>query len=222
MSLDSTALVPAERAQLARLHEDLLRRIRFNANAEWEVLSLLADGLAVGRVEEAKTEAALGQLAVSLEMLRTATVDSLTQLHRVLGLSGRTTLDEELAAHPSWWAEASANEADHLEGIVKTLHPTTTRPGGIDHPVAWPPATAPASDTQDGSQVKRFEIAFQAVAFDATPIVDPAGGEIAVWRKLAGFCEVGARSLGIAQRRYLVETMRRLARRYDVADQKGY
>ena len=130
MSLDSLGVSPEQATAVEKIQGDLFAKMEPAHVAEQNVLNVLADGIAVGKVDDAKVDAALNRVKAASAGLHEAAVASLNQLHAVLTPEQRATLVDKVEAHWEVWKiantpEEKAGDVDHpghLDLLAKDLN----------------------------------------------------------------------------------------------------
>ncbi len=118
MSLDALGTTPDQTAAIAKIQADMRAKMQPARDAEKGVLTVLADGVAAGKVDKKKVDAAIGKVTAAAAGLHAAVADSLNELHGVLTPSQRTALIEKVEAHFDVWA--GANSEDESAGKTPT------------------------------------------------------------------------------------------------------
>src|SRR5580698_771239 len=118
MSLDSLGTTPEQDATIVKIRDDMHAKMQPAHDAEKNLLSILADGVAAGRIDKAKVDTAIEKLATASAAVHDAVADSLNQLHAVLTPPQRVALVEKVEAHFKVWGHANAEE----EGTTKEGH----------------------------------------------------------------------------------------------------
>jgi Spy/CpxP family protein refolding chaperone len=107
MSLDSLGTTPEQDAQIVKIRDDIHAKLMPAHDAEKNVLSVLADGIAAGRIDKAKVDAAIEKLSTASAGVHDAVADSLNQLHAVLTPEQRLALIDKVEAHFKVWHHAT-------------------------------------------------------------------------------------------------------------------
>src|SRR6185437_476511 len=79
-------------------------------DAEREVLTLLADGVAAGKIDRAKVDAALAKQAKASAALHEACLESLNQRHAARSPAERAALGEKVKANIEVWKKTNHDE----------------------------------------------------------------------------------------------------------------
>jgi hypothetical protein len=109
MALDTMG-VPAERkAAVDKIQHELDTRMAPVHEADQVLLGKLADGVAAGKVEAAKTNADLAKVESTATEARKTSAELITQLHAALTPVERATLVDKVQAHWDVWREANAD-----------------------------------------------------------------------------------------------------------------
>jgi Spy/CpxP family protein refolding chaperone len=202
MSLDSLGVSPEQEKAIEKIQGDLFAKMEPAHVAEQNVINVLADGIAAGKIDDAKVEAAIEGVKTASAALHDASVASLNQLHEALTPEQRAALVDKVAAHWAVWKESNAQEekpdsAHHgqIDWLAKDLN---LGPDQVDkiratfaekvknHPLKFDPA-------QVDAHIQEFGTAFKGATFDAKtlPHAGFAQQHLAVWgtRRMAHFYE---------------------------------
>jgi Spy/CpxP family protein refolding chaperone len=203
MSLDSLGVSPEQAAAIEKIQGDLFAKMEPAHVAEQNVLNVLADGIAAGKIDTAKVDAAIEGVKAASTGVHEATVESLNQLHAALTPEQRATLVDKVEAHWEVWKKANTEELkpgdaahpEHLDRLAKDLNLAPDQVEKIratfaekmkNHPQKFDP-------TQVDAHIQEFGAAFKAATFDAKtlqrgPFVHQ---HLAVWgtRRMAHFYE---------------------------------
>jgi Spy/CpxP family protein refolding chaperone len=204
MTLDSLGVSPEQQAAVEKIQGDLFAKMEPAHVAEQKVLNVLADGIAAGKINSAKVDAAIGAVKVASAGLHKASVESLNQLHAALTPEQRATLVDKVEAHWDVWKTANTQEEkpgdaahpEHLDLLAKDLNLAPDQVEKIratfaekvkNHPLKFDPE-------QVETYIQEFGTAFKAEAFDAKTLQHGpfAHEHLAVWgaRRMAHFYEV--------------------------------
>ena len=171
--------------------------------AEQNVLNVLADGIAVGKIDEAKVETAIAAVKKASAGVHDAALDSLKQLHDTLTPEQRAALVDKVDAHWEVWKSTNnmdempgdADHPGHIDRLAKDVNLAPDQVAKIratfsdkmkNHPQKFDP-------TQVEAHLQEFGAAFKAPSFD--PKTLPHGAfanqHLAVWgaRRMAHFYE---------------------------------
>lgn len=218
MSLDSLGVSPEQHAAIDKIQSTLRTKMQPARAADRKVIGLLADGIAAGKIDKAKIDAAIAQLDGTSGAVHAATVEALDQLHSALTDPQRTALVDKVKANWQVWQEANesgANEPEH--GRLETLaHDLDLTPDQVEKirtnlhasPVKTPEHLDPEKVT---ARLEAFGTAFESPSFDAKTL---KGSEfnphLASWgaARMARFYEIATPVLTADQRTKLAEHMR--------------
>jgi Spy/CpxP family protein refolding chaperone len=221
MAIDTLGLDPAKKALVEKIQGDLHAKMAPARDAEHDLLSTIADGVAAGKIDATKVDAALGKLATESAGIHTATTDSLTQLHDALAPVERAALVDKVKAHWEVWHKVNADEkagskekGTHLARLTGLLSlapdqvDTITKALSADVPVT--PQTDPKAVE---AYIQAFATAFMANKFDAkslAPTATAAAGHVATHggARLARFYEAVTPVLTPSQRGQLAAHLR--------------
>jgi Spy/CpxP family protein refolding chaperone len=137
------------------------------------VLTLLADGVAAGKIDTGKLDAAIAKQDAASAGVHAATIEALNKLHAALSPAERAALVDKVKAHAEVWKKVSLEEehgskdkASHLGELTKELSLTPEEVEKIS--AALKKDAPPKADTAAvDAHLKAFETAFVADTFDA-------------------------------------------------------
>ena len=186
------------------------------------MLSAVADGVAAGKVDKTRVDAAIGQLSASAGQVHESVADSLNQLHAVLTPPERIALVEKIDAHFQVWDDVNAGSesADrdarggHLARIAKELglSPDQREKSRANFNSSF--ITGPVHfDRKEGEEyVKAFGKAFVSDSFDAKMLSagSAVNAHMATWgtTRMARFYEALTPVLNPEQRARLADEIR--------------
>jgi Spy/CpxP family protein refolding chaperone len=110
MSLDSLGVSPEQAAAIEKIQGDLFAKMEPAHLAEQSVLNVLADGIAAGKIDEAKVGAAIDGVKAASAGLNDVAAQSLNDLHAALTPEQRIALADKVLAHWQVWKMANAQE----------------------------------------------------------------------------------------------------------------
>jgi Spy/CpxP family protein refolding chaperone len=179
MSLDSLGVSDAEHAGIEKIQTDLLAKEEPVHAAQKNLLSVLGDGVAAGKIDTTKVNAAIAQVDTASIAAESASADALNQLHATLTPPERTALMQKLDAHWSVWKKANADGpppvagkpgSDRFSALSNDLDLTQDQSDKIRASVASGAAADknPKIDPSDiDAHMKALSTAFQSETFDA-------------------------------------------------------
>jgi Spy/CpxP family protein refolding chaperone len=204
MSLDSLGVAPDQAAKIEKIQGDLFAKMEPAHAAEQKVLNILADGVAAGKIDEAKVKGAIDGVKTASIGVHDAAVQSLNELHAALSPEQRAALVDKVEAHWEVWKnsnnqeEAAGDEAHpgHLDRIAKDLSLTpdqvTQVRATFSERVKKHPLQFDASQVE--THIQEFGTAFKSDKFDAKALKHGpfAHQHLAVWGawRMAHFYEV--------------------------------
>jgi Spy/CpxP family protein refolding chaperone len=204
MSLDSLGVAPDQAAKIEKIQGDLFAKMEPAHAAEQKVLTLLADGVAAGKIDEAKVKGAIEGVKTASAGVHDAAVKSLNELHAALTPEQRAALVDKIEAHWEVWKnsnnqeEAAGDEAHpgHLDRVAKDLSLTSDQVTQIraafSERVKKHPLKFDASQVE--THIQEFGTAFKSDKFDAGALKHGpfAHQHLAVWGawRMAHFYEV--------------------------------
>jgi len=222
MSLDSLGTTPDQDAAIVKIRDDMHAKMQPAHDAEKNVLSILADGVAAGRIDKAKVDAAIEKLAAASAGVHDAIADSLNQLHGILTPQQRIALVDKVEAHFNVWHHANAEEeattkeghGGHLAKLAKEVGLSPDQEEKIRASFKSSIGTVKQHyDRSEGdAHLKAFGAAFEADAFDAKTLTTggPANAHIASWgtTRIARFYEAVTPVLTPDQRTKVADIIR--------------
>jgi Spy/CpxP family protein refolding chaperone len=182
MAIDTLGLDPAKKAQVEKIQTDLHAKMAPARDADHDLLSTLADGIAAGKIDTAKVDAAVAKVGTASANVHTATMDAMTQLHDALSPAERAALVDKVKAHAEVWhkvnvdEKASAKEkGTHLARLTELLTLTPDQVDKISTALATEPAATPQTDQKPvDTYIQAFATAFTADKFDPKSLNAPA------------------------------------------------
>jgi Spy/CpxP family protein refolding chaperone len=219
MSLDTLGVSPEQRAQVEKIQSDLYARLGPARAAEHTVISTLADGVAAGSVDQAKVDAALGQLTTAAGSVSGASADALNQLHTVLTHEQRAALVDKVEAHWEVWRRVNSDEQPGARERGGRLAKLAERDGltpdqveKISAALGQTRETTPLDPKEVEAQLQAFGTAFAADNFDARTLAPATDASSHVARsgaaRMARFYEAAAPILTPEQRTKVAEHLR--------------
>jgi Spy/CpxP family protein refolding chaperone len=225
MSLDSLGTTPEQNTAIQKIQADLHAKMQPAHDAEKNLLSILADGIATGKIKQAAVDAAIAKLEAAAAGVHDAAAASLNQLHATLTPPQRAALVGKVEAHFNVWHHENAEEesADreavggHLGRLTKELGLSSDQVDKIrasfKHPTGHVPSRFDAAEAQ--AHLKAFGTAFASDTFDAKVLTagGPANAHIAAWGAghMARFYGAVLPALTPDQRAKLADSVRRHA-----------
>ena len=192
MSVDTLGIDDNQRAQIEKIQADIYAGLKPAHDAEKAVLLALADGVAAGNVDQARTEAAIAELGKVSASTHDVVEDSLNALHQTLTAQQRQALVDKVEAHLSVWHETnSSNETaekdkhgGHLAKLATDLALTPDQVEKIRSNFTTSMGAAPKFDRAEvDADFKEFAPAFASDTFDAHAIKNDGivSSHMAVW-----------------------------------------
>jgi Spy/CpxP family protein refolding chaperone len=232
MAIDTLGLDPAKKAQVEKIQRDLHAKMVPARDAEHDLLSTIADGVAAGKIDTAKVDAAIGRVATASAAIHTATTDALTQLHDALAPMERAALVDKVKAHWEVWQKVNAEKAGskekgtHLAKLTELLSLTPDQVDAITKALSADMPVTPQTDPKAvEAYVQAFATAFEADKFDAKVLATTAtaaAGHIARHggARLARFYEAVTPVLTPVQRAKLAAHLKERLNDQDAASEK--
>lgn len=222
MSLRDLELTADQKAAVDKIHDDLKDKMAPVRAADRELATILADGVAAGKVDKAKVDKAVDKVVAEAQKVRAATGDALVRLHTALTPAQRADSIDKLKGHfEKWKAAHGQDESDdaqhrsgHLLALVRDLSLTQDEAQKIKAAFkaqmkGAKPQDSDHKDVQD--HLKAFETAFKADKFDPkTASSANADKHMARWgaSRRATLLEVAAPVLTPDQRTKLADMIR--------------
>jgi Spy/CpxP family protein refolding chaperone len=103
LSLDTLGSDDAKRPKIEKLQADLRQAMKPAREAEKGLQTALADGIAAGKIDQAKLDAAMAKSTSAAEGVHAATGQALNQLHALLSPEERAQLVDKVKAHAEVW-----------------------------------------------------------------------------------------------------------------------
>jgi Spy/CpxP family protein refolding chaperone len=157
MAIDTMGLDAAKKAQVEKIQSDLTEKMAPSRVAEREVISALADGIAAGKIDTARVDAAIAKEGTASANIHTASMDAVWQ---------KVNTNEK---------PDSKDKGSHLDHLTKML---TLTPDQVDKITKALAADAPAPAQNDpkpvDAYVTAFATAFTADKFDPKSLAAPA------------------------------------------------
>jgi Spy/CpxP family protein refolding chaperone len=223
MSLDSLGTTPEQSAAITKIQSEMHAKMQPAHDAEKNVLSTLADGIAAGNIDKAKVDTAIAQLSAVAASVHDAVADSLNQLHATLTPPQRAALVDKVEAHFAVWHHANAEDetvdrdahGGHLGKLAKEVG---LSPDQVEKIRASFKSSMGGGhfDRKEGEEhLKAFGKAFASDPFDAKTLTTgtAANAHMATWgvTRMARFYEAVTPALTPDQRTKVAEALRRHA-----------
>jgi Spy/CpxP family protein refolding chaperone len=230
MSLKDLDLSPDQRALVDKIRTDLLAAMEPARAAGKDLANTLADGVAAGKVDRAKADAAIGKVVAQMQGLHEASRESLNRLHAALSAQERAALIDKVQSHWEKWKEAHGEDekddhqhrSGHLLGLVKTLGLSNDEAQKIKASFRDLMKASPQDrkHKEVTDHLQAFATAFKSEKFDAKTLsgANAANGHIVRWgaTRRARFLEAAAPVLTPDQRAQLAQMIREGGAREDV------
>ena len=221
MAIDTLGLDEAKKASIAKIQSDLRAKTAPVHDAEHDLLSTLADGIAAGKIDTTKVDAAVEKVATASAGVHAATADALTQLHDALSPAERAALVDKVNAHWQVWHNVNVDERssskDRGSRLGKLTEQLALTPDEVDKISTALAAGAPVTPKNDpkaeDAHVQAFATAFVADKFDPkalAPAATASAGHVARHgaARLARFYEAVTPVLTADQRTKLAAQIR--------------
>jgi Spy/CpxP family protein refolding chaperone len=173
MAIDSLGVPPEKKAQLEKIQANLHKAMAPSREAGRAVLTLIEEGVAAGKLDTAKIDAAVAKQEAASAKVHEATVEALNELHAALSPAERAALVDKVKAHVEVWKKVNHDEehgskekGSHLAVLTEELSLTPEQVEKIS--AALKKDAPPKADTAAlDAHIKAFETAFVADKFDA-------------------------------------------------------
>ncbi len=190
LAIDTLGLDAAKKAQIEKIQTDLHTKMAPAREAEHDLLATIADGVAAGKVDTGKVDAAIAKLGTASAGIHATTADALVQLHDALSPIERATLVDKVKAHWEVWHNVNADEKPNstekgtrLAKLTEALSLTPDQVDKITTALNKDEPVTPQSDPKAAeAHVNAFATAFVADKFDpkaVAPAATAAAGHIA-------------------------------------------
>jgi Spy/CpxP family protein refolding chaperone len=182
MAIDTLGLDPAKKTAVEKIQTDLHAKMAPARDAEHDLISMLADGVAAGKIDTAKVDAAVAKAATASAGVHAATMDAITQLHDALAPAERAALVDKVKAHAEVWHKvnldekpASKEKDSHLAKLTTFLSLTPDQVDKITTALAPDVPVTPQTDPKPvDAYITAFGTAFTADKFDPKSLAAPA------------------------------------------------
>lgn len=181
MAIDTLGLDTAKKAQVTKIQTDLQAKMAPARDAEHDLLSTIADGVAAGKLDTGKVDAAVSKVATASAAIHAATTDALTQLHDALAPVERTALVDKVKAHWEVWQNVdhekagSGEKGTHLAKLTALLSLTPDQVDKLTQALREETPVTPQTDSKPvDAYIQAFATAFVADKFDAKSLSTPA------------------------------------------------
>jgi hypothetical protein len=224
MSLDTLGVAPAKEPKIDRLQKRLYVCMIPARDLEAGLLTILADGVAIGSVDAVKADATIGQLDAVASAVNGCSEGTLNKLHAVLSQAERVSLVDKVQAHADAWRQANSEAAaggrekgGRLAALAGELNLTPDQVDKIS--AALQTDLAPLAGQFDPAMlqdhVQTFSKAFLQKSFNADLLTANVNGHIATYgaKRMALFYETAAPLLTPVQRATLAQHLREHAGR---------
>jgi Spy/CpxP family protein refolding chaperone len=190
MAIDTLGLDEMKKATIAKIQTELRAKMAPAHDAEHDLLSTLADGVAAGKIDTAKVDAAVEKVATASAGDHAATSDALTQLHDALSPAERAALVDKVNAHWQVWRKvnvdeksASTDKGARLGKLTALLTLTPDEVSKITTALATDAPATPKNDPKaEDAHIQAFDTAFVADKFDPkalAPVATASAGHVA-------------------------------------------
>jgi Spy/CpxP family protein refolding chaperone len=187
MAIDTLGVAPEKKAQLDKIQSDLFTAMAPARDANRAVIQALADGVAAGKIDTAKVDAAVAKENAAAGQVHGATIDALNALHKALSPEERMALMDKVQAHAAVWKKVNVDEdptskaeGTHLAKLTESLSLTPDEVDKISTAIKTGEPPKPDTTAID-AHLKALETAFVTDTFDAKTLTtaNAANGAIA-------------------------------------------
>ena len=219
MSLPFLNTTPEQRGALSDIQAAMEVEMQPMRDAERDVLLVLAEGTAAGKIDQEKVDAAIGHVTTAAALAHAGFAGSLNQLHAILTPPQRIALVDKIDAHFAVWRDAnSANPSTDTHGgrLGRLTQELNLSPDQVEQIRAslqvWRDREI-VHLAREASEyyLKAFEKAFEGEGFDARTLdTGPTSANMAAWgvARMASFYEAVPSSLTPDQRNRLADLLR--------------
>jgi len=218
MAVESLGLPAEKKAQVEKIQAELHAKGAPAREAAHAVLELLANGVAAGKIDKAKVDAALKKQEAASKEVHNASIEAMNKLHAALTPEERVALVEKVKAHVEVWKKVNHDEqygskekGTRLAKLKEELGLTAEQEEKISAALKKDPPAKPDPAAID-AHIKAFETAFVAEKFDAKSLTtaDAANTSISKWggARMARFYEIVTPLLTPEQRTKLAEHLK--------------
>ncbi|MGD0526814.1 MAG: periplasmic heavy metal sensor [Polyangiaceae bacterium] len=181
MAIDTLGLDPAKKTAVEKIQSDLHAKMAPARDAEKDLISTLADGIAAGKIDPAKVDAAIAKVGTASAAIHGATMDAITQLHDALSPAERQALVDKVQAHAEVWRKVNVDEKaaskekdSHLAKLTTLLSLTPDQVDKITTALAADVPPKPDNDPKPvDAYITAFATAFTADKFDPKSLAAP-------------------------------------------------
>jgi Spy/CpxP family protein refolding chaperone len=183
MAIDTLGLDEAKKDAIEKIQTDLRAKTAPARDAENELLATIADGVAAGKLDTAKINAAVEKHGAAATGIHEATADALTQLHDALSPAERAALVDKVKAHWDVWHKVNVDQkpgnkdeqGGHLAKLTKLLALTPDQVDKISAALATDAPVTPKTDPKaEEGHIQSFATAFLADKFDPKALAPSA------------------------------------------------
>jgi Spy/CpxP family protein refolding chaperone len=176
MSIETLGVSPEQKAKLQVVQDQLKGEIEPAHQASRQLITILADGVAAGQIDQARVNAQLAVLAAAAATASDASTSALNQLHAILDTSQRAALVDKVEANWHIWRDVNHEEkagsqerddrlADFAQDTGLTAEQTAKLGAALT--AAGDDQASQVDPAEMDSYMKTFRTAFVADTFDA-------------------------------------------------------
>lgn len=224
MSLEGLNTTPDQQGAITKIRADLHAKMQPAHDAEKTLLSVIADGIAAGNIDQARVDAAMNELASTSGAIHDAVGDSLNALHATLTPPQRQALVDKMEAHFEVWHNANApdegvdrdTKGGHLGQLAKDIGLAPDQVEKVRANFASMIGSAPKYDRAEAdAHIKAFGAAFASDTFDSKSLgtTGAVNAHIATWgaTRMVTFYKALAPVLTPEQRTKVADMLRKHA-----------
>jgi Spy/CpxP family protein refolding chaperone len=222
-SIETVGTTPEQDTAIDKIKVDFRKKTKPVRDADKVVIDLLADGVAAGKIDHAKVEAAVVKATAAATAAHAANDELLDAVHKELRPEQRAALVDKIDAQWTVWKEANAGkQADdnakpdgHLTHMAKDLMLTPDQVTKIKANLMTSEEKKSFDSTAADAHFKEFSAAFGAEGFDAKKLAAATaeGPALVKWGadRMAKFYEAITPVLTPDQRTKVAEKLRKRA-----------
>jgi hypothetical protein len=215
-SLDTLGEEPSKQQKVDELAEQLHACTEPLEQAEQQVLGVIADGAAAGRLDTAKAQLPVAQIEGAGAAIHGCVAKPLNELHALLSAPERNALAYKVRAHWAVWRHlnvdlplSSRDKEGAIEELVHELKLDAKQGDALVKALEGSQPTKLDKSVAE-AQVEAFEKAFDGAGFDATKVTTQSTGSLSVHgaQRMIAFYQAAIPILSADQRTQLASHLR--------------
>jgi Spy/CpxP family protein refolding chaperone len=220
-SVETLGVTPEQEVAVDKIKAEFHKKMKPVREANKAVIGLLADGVAAGKIDTAKVDAAVAKATAEATAAHGANDELLNQLHAALKPEQRAALVDKLDAQWSVWKEANAGKQGednakpdgHLTHLAKEVSLTDDQVAKVKANLdANKESKKPFDSAAADAHMKEFSAAFGTETFDAKKLAAATaeGPHLVAWgaQRMARFYEALTPVLTPDQRTKVADKLR--------------